>query len=449
VLFLDLDNFKTINDTLGHPVGDRLLSSAAGRLSACLRDEDVLARIGGDEFVILLPKLNRSDDAAVVARKLLESLTQPFDIDGQELTVSTSIGIAVYPGNGSDIDVLLKHADTAMYGAKNEGRNDFRFFTPDMNSRAFARLKLENALRRAIERNELILEYQPQWEMPEQRLIGVEALVRWEHPSAAGSPARVHPGGRGERPDPRHRRPRAAHRLPPAGRLARCRAEAGDHRGEHLGAAVPPAGLPRARPRIIDETGADPKGLDLELTESALMQPGPEIEAQLASLRRWASGWLSTTSAPATPASPTSSGSPHPPQDRPLLRAGPARRRRGRRHRHRHPVDRPRPGPRGDRRGRRDPGPAGLPARAPVPGDAGLPAVPPLPAGASPNCCAPRPRHCGGRLSGAAALLLDAQPLQPIAQRAERDAQRPGGRRAVAAGLSRASSITWRSTRSR
>ncbi len=168
VLFLDLDNFKKVNDTLGHPIGDRLLSAAAKRLSQCLRDEDVLARLGGDEFVVLLPQLSRSEDAATVARKLLDSLLTPFDIDGQELTVSTSIGIALAPDNGTDVDALLKHADTAMYDAKNEGRNDFRFFTSEMNSRAYARLMLENALRRAIERNELVLEYQPQWEMPAQ-----------------------------------------------------------------------------------------------------------------------------------------------------------------------------------------------------------------------------------------------------------------------------------------
>ncbi len=286
VLFLDLDNFKTINDTLGHPVGDLLLSSAARRLSACLRDEDVLARIGGDEFVILLPNLNRSDDAAVVARKLLASLTQPFDIDGQELTVSTSIGIAVYPGNGSDIDVLLKHADTAMYGAKSEGRNDFRFFTPDMNSRAFARLKLENALRRAIERDELILEYQPQWEMPEQRLIGVEALVRWQHPErgrinplefipVAEESGLIHAIG--------DHVLRSACRQQVAWRAAGLRP---------VSIAVNISALQFRRQGfvervsgIIAETGADPRGLDLELTESALMQPSPEVEEQLASLR--------------------------------------------------------------------------------------------------------------------------------------------------------------------
>ena len=291
VLFLDLDNFKTINDTLGHPVGDRLLSSAAGRLSACLRDEDVLARIGGDEFVILLPKLNRSDDAAVVARKLLESLTQPFDIDGQELTVSTSIGIAVYPGNGSDIDVLLKHADTAMYGAKNEGRNDFRFFTPDMNSRVFARLKLENALRRAIERNELILEYQPQWEMPEQRLIGVEALVRWEHPERGRvTPLEFIPVAEESG---------LIHAIGDHVLRTACLQQAAWHAAglRPMTIAVNISALQFRRQgflervrRIIDETGADPKGLDLELTESALMQPGPEIEAQLASLREMGFG---------------------------------------------------------------------------------------------------------------------------------------------------------------
>ena len=182
VLFLDLDNFKKINDTLGHPVGDRLLAAAAQRLALCLREEDVLARLGGDEFVVLLPQIHTGEDTAIVARKLINSLTRPFDIDGQELSTSTSIGIALYPANGADVDILLKHADTAMYDAKSAGRNDFRFFTPDMNNRAYARLMLENALRHALERNELELDYQPQWAMPGQTLIGVEALVRWNHP---------------------------------------------------------------------------------------------------------------------------------------------------------------------------------------------------------------------------------------------------------------------------
>lgn len=286
VLFLDLDNFKKVNDTLGHPTGDRLLSAAATRLSECLRDEDVLARLGGDEFVVLLPQLTRADDAATVARKLLDSLALPFDIDGQELTVSTSIGIALAPDNGTDVDVLLKHADTAMYDAKNEGRNDFRFFTQDMNSRAYARLMLENALRRAIERNELVLEYQPQWEMPGQRLIGVEALVRWDSPERG----RVPPG----------------EFIPLAEETGLIHAisdwvlhEAARQQAVWRDAGLPPltiainiSALQFRRPGFIDRLRhalnhwqVPPGSFELEITESALMQPNSETEQQFSTLR--------------------------------------------------------------------------------------------------------------------------------------------------------------------
>ncbi len=291
VLFLDLDNFKTINDTLGHPTGDRLLSAVAARLSETLRDEDVLARIGGDEFVVLLPELARADDAATVARKLIASLTAPFQIDGQDLTISTSVGIALYPGNGADVDTLLKHADTAMYGAKNEGRNDYRFFTPDMNSRAYTRLKLENALRRALERGELVLEYQPQWAMPEQRLIGVEALLRWNHPERGRVPpvefiplaeetGLIHSIGDWVlREACRQQAAWLADGLPPL--TVAVNISALQFRK--------PGFLARVR-EIITRSGTAPGHLELELTESALMQPTREIEEQLASLRNMGVG---------------------------------------------------------------------------------------------------------------------------------------------------------------
>ena len=287
VLFLDLDNFKKINDTLGHPVGDRLLSAAAQRLALCLREEDVLARLGGDEFVVLLPQLSHTQDAAVVARKLIASLIRPFDIDGQELSISTSIGIALHPADGNDVDQLLKHADTAMYDAKSAGRNDFRFFTPDMNARAYARLMLENALRHALERHELELDYQPQWAMPGQRLIGVEALVRWNHPERG----RIPPG----------------EFIPLAEETGLIEA-IGDwvlHEAARQQAAWQAAGLPPLtiainisalqfrRPGFVDrvrqvfaDAGVSPRSFELELTESALMQPSAEIEAQFTRLRR-------------------------------------------------------------------------------------------------------------------------------------------------------------------
>ena len=291
VLFLDLDNFKTINDTLGHPTGDRLLASVAKRLAGCLRDEDVLARLGGDEFVVLLPRLTRPHDAAIVADKLITSLTAPFQIDTHELIITTSVGIALYPGNGADIDLLLKHADTAMYDAKNAGRNDFRFFTPDMNSRAYARLKLENALRRAIERNELTLEYQAQWEMPAQRLVGVEALVRWHHPERGSiSPAEFIPVAEESG---------TIHAIGDWVLREACRQQAAWRAAGHppLRLAINISALQfrkqgfleRVR-EIIAESSASPEYLELELTESALMQPSPETETQLVSLRNMGVG---------------------------------------------------------------------------------------------------------------------------------------------------------------
>ena len=182
VLFVDLDRFKTIVDTLGHTIGDQLLRSVAERLGASLEAGDTLARLGGDEFVILLPQINRADRAVRVAQRVLEAIKPPFLFDNHELHVTMSIGITLYPYDGEDADTLLKNADTALYRAKEQGRNNYQLYTPAMNARAFERLALENSLRKALERNEFSLYYQPQVHMLTGGIVGIEAVLRWQHP---------------------------------------------------------------------------------------------------------------------------------------------------------------------------------------------------------------------------------------------------------------------------
>jgi len=182
VMFLDLDRFKIINDTLGHAVGDKLLKVIAGRLSECVREDDTVARLGGDEFVILLEDVASIQSVTGVAQKLIHALERPVVLEHQEMFITTSIGISVYPDDGDSADILIKHADTAMYRAKERGRNNYQFFTADMNARAFERLSMENSLRHALERNEFLLHYQPQVDTRTRRITGMEALLRWQHP---------------------------------------------------------------------------------------------------------------------------------------------------------------------------------------------------------------------------------------------------------------------------
>jgi len=182
VMFLDMDNFKHINDSLGHSIGDQLLQSIAQRLVACVRHSDTVSRQGGDEFVLLLPFIEHAKDAALSAQKILAALELPHHIDGNDLYSSVSIGISIYPGDGQDAETLIKCADAAMYHAKEHGRNNYKFFEQAMNARAVQRQSIEADLRGALERQEFVLHYQPKTNLRTSKIVGVEALIRWAHP---------------------------------------------------------------------------------------------------------------------------------------------------------------------------------------------------------------------------------------------------------------------------
>jgi diguanylate cyclase (GGDEF)-like protein len=182
VIFLDLDRFKYINDSLGHAIGDKLLQSVAQRLEACVRHSDTISRQGGDEFVLLLPFIEHADFAEHCAKKILTALALPHSIDQHELQISVSIGISIYPDDGKDGDTLLKNGDIAMYCAKENGRNNFKFFEQEMNDRSVQRHTIEASLRSALERREFVLHYQPKVNLSSGLIVGVEALIRWQHP---------------------------------------------------------------------------------------------------------------------------------------------------------------------------------------------------------------------------------------------------------------------------
>jgi diguanylate cyclase (GGDEF)-like protein len=182
VLFLDLDGFKNINDSLGHSVGDKLLQSVSVRLSSCVRKSDTVSRQGGDEFVVLLPEVTHAADAAVSAAKIITELKKAHIVGEHRLHITASIGISTYPDHGDNGETLIKNADTAMYHAKQSGRDNYQFFKPDMSLRAVERQSLEGQLRYALERQELLLHYQPKVDLKTGAITGVEALVRWQHP---------------------------------------------------------------------------------------------------------------------------------------------------------------------------------------------------------------------------------------------------------------------------
>jgi len=183
VMFIDLDDFKRINDSLGHTSGDKLLQSVANRLVACVRRSDTVSRLGGDEFVVLLSQVEHAEDATFISKKILSSLAEPFSVDHKYLDISASIGVSTYPDDGQDAESLLHKADTAMYAAKKLGRNNCQFFKPEMQARVLERQSLEGSLRHALSRNEFRLHYQPKIDLVTGEITGVEALLRWQHPT--------------------------------------------------------------------------------------------------------------------------------------------------------------------------------------------------------------------------------------------------------------------------
>jgi len=286
VLFLDLDGFKHINDSLGHPTGDKLLQSIAKRLVECVRASDTVSRQGGDEFVVLLSEVERSEDTAITARRMLQAVAEAHSIDHHDLHVTTSIGVSVFPDDGLDAETLIKNADTAMYQAKENGRQSYKFFKPAMNVRAVERQAIEESLRRALERQEFAVHYQPKVSLKTGEITGAEALLRWTHPVRGPiPPGQFIPIAE----DCGLIRPIGNWILREACRQARAWLDAG------LPLASMAVNISAVQFRnenflqgvfsTLEETGLDPKYLELELTESVLMKHAESTEVILKTLR--------------------------------------------------------------------------------------------------------------------------------------------------------------------
>jgi diguanylate cyclase (GGDEF)-like protein/PAS domain S-box-containing protein len=286
VLFLDLDGFKHINDSLGHSIGDKLLQSVSQRLVDCGRASDTVSRQGGDEFVVLLSEVHRAEDAAIAAARMLAAVAEAHLIDRHDLHVTSSIGVSVYPDDGLDAETLIKNADTAMYQAKENGRQNYQYFKPEMNTRAVERQSLEESLRRALERDELSLHYQPKIDFKTGAISGAEALLRWTHPTRGViSPAQFIPIAE------------ECGLILPIGhwvlRKACQQAQAWNQAGLALATMAVNVSAKEFRGQqflkelfaILAETGIDPRSLELELTESVLMKHAESAASILETLR--------------------------------------------------------------------------------------------------------------------------------------------------------------------
>ncbi|WP_447844726.1 EAL domain-containing protein [Pseudomonas aeruginosa] len=287
VLFIDLDRFKHINDSLGHPIGDLLLKAIAERLRDQLRDVDTVARLGGDEFIILLPGLHQESDAEHVARKLLNAFTAPFQADGHEFFVSASVGIALFPKDGDDAPTLVKNADAAMYRAKSRGRSRIEYYTRELTYLATERMALETELRRALERDELQLYYQPKLSLESGLLVGAEALVRWYHPLFGEiSPERFIPLAE----DCGLILPLGdwvlEHACQQMGEWQKLHAPFGPLSVNLAGAQLGQPQLIERLEQLLEQSGLEPSRLQLEITESFIMNQTEEALAVLHGLKR-------------------------------------------------------------------------------------------------------------------------------------------------------------------
>ena len=286
LLFLDLDRFKIINDSLGHSFGDLLLKQVAARLSRCVRDPDTVARLGGDEFLIVLTDVRDIPDVAVATERFMDAICAGFTIQGRSFSISCSLGISIFPNHGHDNETLIKNADAAMYSAKERGRNNFHFFSPDMNIQAVKRLALESALHTALARNELFLVYQPQMDIPTGKITGMEALLRWQHPDMGLVP-----------PNDFIRIAENSGLIVPIGEWVLRTACAQARKWQEDGLVAVPIAVnvsavqfrhedfPEIIRRVLRETGLEPRYLELELTESLLLSNADVVFSVLEQLR--------------------------------------------------------------------------------------------------------------------------------------------------------------------